>query len=106
MLNAARRLAARGDWRALAGKIANAPEAGHPARAAFEAEVRALTEALAGAGDFRAGRHVREAHAVLRRHVAFMARDRAMDADVATVCALVSASRLAAGDNRSGANPA
>jgi histidine ammonia-lyase len=32
---------------------------------------------------------VRDAHAVLRRHIAFMHRDRAMDSDVRTICALV-----------------
>jgi histidine ammonia-lyase len=32
---------------------------------------------------------VREAHAILRRHIGFMHRDRAMDGDVRTVCALV-----------------
>src|SRR5882724_3500168 len=41
MLNAARTLAARGDWRALAAKIANAPDGGHPSRVQFESEVQA-----------------------------------------------------------------
>jgi histidine ammonia-lyase len=89
MLNAARRLAARGDWQALAGKIANAPREGHPNYAQFVAEVQELTRALANVGDFHAGSAVREAHDALRRHIGFMARDRAMDGDVRTVCELV-----------------
>jgi histidine ammonia-lyase len=89
MLNAARRLAARGDWRALAGKIANAPAADHASHAQFENEIRALAEALAAAGDFHAGGAVQKAHARIREHVAFMARDRAMDGDVRTICELV-----------------
>ena len=89
MLNAARRLASRGGWQALAAKIANAPREGQPHYEQFVAEVQQLAEALAHAGDFHAGAAVRTAHAVLRRHIGFMHRDRAMDGDVRTVCALV-----------------
>jgi histidine ammonia-lyase len=89
MLNAARRVAARGDWQTLAGKVTNAPREGSPHEAQFVAEVRQLTEALASVGDFHAGVAVRRAHDVLRKHVAFMPRDRAMDGDVRTVCELV-----------------
>ena len=89
MLNAARRLASRGGWQALAAKIANAPREGQPHYAQFVAEVQQLAAALAGAGDFHAGAAVRAAHAILRRHIGFMHRDRAMDGDVRTVCALV-----------------
>jgi len=89
MLNAARRLAARGDWRALAGKIANAPDPSHPSRAQFENEVQALAKSLAETRDFHAGISVRKAHAKIREHIAFMARDRAMDADTAKICELV-----------------
>ena len=89
MLNAARRLAARGDWRALAGKIANAPDEKHASRAQFEAEVQALTHALAETRDFHAGDAVRRAHAKIREHIAFMARDRAMDGDVRTITAMI-----------------
>jgi histidine ammonia-lyase len=89
MLNAARRLAQRGDWRALAAKIANAPEAGHPARAQFESEVQALAKSLSEAADFHAGAAVRRAHAVIREHIGFMERDRAMDGDVRKICELV-----------------
>ena len=89
MLNAARRVAARGDWQTLAGKVANAPREGSAHDAQFADEVRQLTAALAGVGDFHAGVAVRRAHETLRRHVAFMSRDRAMDGDVRVVCELV-----------------
>ena len=89
MLNAARRLAVREGWQALAGKVANAPREGQPHYAQFVAEVRQLTAALAGAGDFHAGASVREAHAVLRQQIGFMHRDRAMDGEVRTVCEMV-----------------
>ncbi|WP_412731071.1 HAL/PAL/TAL family ammonia-lyase [Dyella aluminiiresistens] len=89
MLNAARRLAARGDWQALAEKVANAPREGHSHHAAFVDEVKTLTAALAQVGDFHAGTSVRAAHETLRRHIGFMHRDRAMDGDVRTVCELV-----------------
>lgn len=89
MLNAARRLAARGDWKALAGKIANAPREDHPHYPQFAAEVQQLTAALAGVGDFHAGTAVRKAHDVIRGYIDFMSRDRAMDGDVRVVCELV-----------------
>ena len=94
MLNAARRLAERGDWRAIAGKIANAPEASHASRAQFESEVQDLTRTLAQASDFHAGKAVRTAHATIRSHVPFMTRDRAMDADVRIVCDLIAERRI------------
>jgi histidine ammonia-lyase len=89
MLNAARRLAARAGWQAIAEKITNAPREGHPHYAQFVVEVQQLTAALADAGDFHAGASVREAHAVLREHIDFMHRDRAMDGEVRMVCELV-----------------
>lgn len=89
MLNAARRLAERGDWRALAAKIAGSPPPEQTHHTQFESEVRTLMRTLAAAGDFHAGRGVREAFATLREHVDFMRRDRVMDADVRRVCELV-----------------
>ena len=89
MLNAACRVAARGDWKAIAGKIANAPREDSPHYAQFVEEVKQLTAALAEVGDFHAGEAVREAHAILRQQIGFMARDRAMDSDVRVVCELV-----------------
>ncbi|QNK01831.1 HAL/PAL/TAL family ammonia-lyase [Dyella telluris] len=89
MLNAACRLASRGDWQALAGKVSNAPREDHAHYAQFVDEVKQLTAALANVGDFHAGSTVRKAHDALRKHIGFMSRDRAMDGDVRTVCELV-----------------
>ena len=89
MLNAARRLANRGGWQALAAKVANAPREDHPHHAQFVAEVQQLTAALASASDFHAGAAVRDAHVILRKHISFMHRDRAMDGEVQTICTLV-----------------
>ncbi len=96
MLNAARTLAARGDWRALAAKISGAPGEGQAHRPQFENEVRALMQALAEGDTFHAGTAVQKALATLREHVPFMRHDRAMDVDVRTVCALVRDRRLIA----------
>ena len=89
MLNAACRVAARGDWKTIASKIANAPREDSPHYAQFIEEVKQLTAALVEVGDFHAGEAVRAAHAVLRQQIGFMARDRAMDMDVRVVCELV-----------------
>jgi histidine ammonia-lyase len=97
MLNAARSLAHRGDWQALAAKISGAPRPDSPHYALFEREVRALMDALAAADDFHGGGAVRAALAALREHIAFMQRDRAMDGDVRAVCELVASGRLVDG---------
>ena len=89
MLNAARRLAARGDWRALAAKIANAPREDHPHYAQFVDEVRQLMAALAAGEGFQPGAAVQAAHAQLRQRIAFLHKDRALDGDVRAVCALL-----------------
>jgi histidine ammonia-lyase len=94
MLNAARTLAARGDWQALARKIAGAPLPGDAHHAQFEREVKALMDALARSSDFHAGAAVRKAFAAIRREVAFMPRDRAMDADVRRMCELIASDVL------------
>ena len=94
MLNAARALAARGDWQALARKIANAPAPEHASYAQFREEVSALMAALAKHDDFHAGAPVRKAFAKLREHIRFMPRDRAMDGDVRRVCELVASGDL------------
>jgi histidine ammonia-lyase len=96
MLNAARTLAARGDWRSLATKIHGAPNADHPGYRQFESEVRGLMQALAAAGEFHAGTQVRATFATIRASIAFMPRDRAMDADIQRICALVAAGVLPA----------
>jgi histidine ammonia-lyase len=89
MLNASRRLAARGDWQAVASKVTNAPREDHSHYAQFVEEVKQLTAQLADVDEFHAGEAVRKAHETLRNHISFMHRDRAMDADVRTVCELV-----------------
>jgi histidine ammonia-lyase len=94
MLNAARGLAERGDWKALASKISNAPREDHPSHAAFEQEIRDLMKALGEAGEFHAGVSVRKAHARIREHIDFMQRDRAMDGDVRRICELVASNAL------------
>jgi histidine ammonia-lyase len=94
MLNAARRLAARGDWCALAAKVTNAPREDSPHHAQFVDEVKALTAALAEVGDYHAGAAVRRAHERLRLRINFMHRDRAMDGDVRTICELVASGAL------------
>jgi len=97
MLNAARTLAARGDWQALVSKISNAPKPDHARYAQFEAEVRALMQALAEAGEFHAGEPLRAAFAKIRETIPFMHRDRAMDGDIQRICALVASGALLAG---------
>lgn len=94
MLNAARRVAESGDWRALAAKISNAPREDHPHYAEFAAEVQVLMQSLASADDFHAGHAVREAHARIRERIAFMRRDRAMDGDVKTICDLIATRQI------------
>lgn len=96
MLNAARRLAARGDWRALAAKVAGAPAEGQADYAQFQAEVTALMRALNDAGEFRAGDAVHKAFVAVREVVGFMQRDRAMDAEVRRMCELIASGALLA----------
>ncbi|HEY2396661.1 MAG TPA: aromatic amino acid lyase [Rudaea sp.] len=96
MLNAARTLAARGDWHALAGKVHGAPKTDHSSHAQFEREVHALMQALAATGEFHAGAKVRAAFAAVRSRIGFMQRDRAMDADIQAICALVASGELTA----------
>jgi histidine ammonia-lyase len=89
MINAARDLARRGDAAALAGKVQGTPSQDHPARERFLQEVEGLRAELAAAEEFRPGAAVAAAHAALRERIAFLDRDRAMDAEVATAVALV-----------------
>ncbi|HET8941714.1 MAG TPA: aromatic amino acid lyase, partial [Rudaea sp.] len=89
MLNAARTLAARGDWQALARKISGAPASNSPHYAQFEAEVKALMKALAASEDFHAGTGVKPAFDAIRKHIDFMRRDRSMDTDIRRICELV-----------------
>ncbi|HET6632351.1 MAG TPA: aromatic amino acid ammonia-lyase [Rhodanobacteraceae bacterium] len=96
MLNAAHELAVQGDWRALAAKVRGAPHEGHADEATFEAEVRALMQSIAEAGEFRAGAGVRDAFATIRAEIGFMRQDRPMQADLQRICALVARGAFAA----------
>jgi histidine ammonia-lyase len=94
MINAARALAAGGDAEALAAKVHGAPLPGAPDRAAFLQEVEALRLELAGSAEFQPGRPVSAALERLRRDIAFMDSDRAMDGEVALVVRLVEAGEI------------
>ncbi len=97
MLNAARTLAARGDWQALAAKVSDAPLADHAQHAQFQTEVNSLMSALAAEGEFHAGEGVRAAFSTIRKSIEFMSRDRAMDRDVQWICELVASGVLVQG---------
>ena len=79
----------------MAAKISNAPSAAHPQFAQFKDEVTNLMTALAAQSDFHAGSAVRDAFATIRKNIAFMQRDRAMDADVRRITKLVAAGTFA-----------
>jgi histidine ammonia-lyase len=96
MLNAARTLAARGDWKTLAGKISNAPASDHASFVQFKEEVTNLMSALAGTSDFHAGEAVRTAFVAIRKEITFMQRDRAMNDDVRRITEMVSEGTFAA----------
>ena len=89
MINAARRLAQQGDTQALAAKVQGAPPAGSPLAERFLSEVEALRIELAESGDVHPSPRVAHALARIRAEIGFMSRDRAMDAEVARICALV-----------------
>jgi histidine ammonia-lyase len=89
MIDAARRLAAASDPEAFAAKIQNAPARDAGDRAAFLAEVDGLRRELAEAAPLRAGDAVAAAHGQIRKSIRFLDRDRALDAEVATVVRMV-----------------
>ncbi len=94
MLNAARTLAARGDWENLATKISGAPGADQAGYVQFVGEVKKLMAALAGSEEFHAGSAVRAAFTKIRTRIGFMQRDRAMDQDIKRVCDLIASGEL------------
>ncbi len=89
MINAARDLADRADARTFAAKVQGGPAPDHPDYAGFLAEVEALRAELAAADAFHPGAAVATAHAVIRREIAFLDQDRALDGDVAAAVRLV-----------------
>ncbi|MCC6560422.1 MAG: aromatic amino acid lyase [Xanthomonadales bacterium] len=86
MLNAARRLAARGDLAMLRRKISNAPREDSPEAAAFDRDCADLLKALATADSFHPSPRVAQAFAAIRERIPFMTRDRAMDGDIRAIC--------------------
>ena len=89
MINAARSLAARADAEGLAAKVSGGPTAGSADRPGFLAEVEALRSELANSDAFHPGNAVARAHAAIRERIPFLARDRALDGEVATAVRLV-----------------
>ena len=89
MINAARDLADRADAAALAAKVQGGPLPGAPGYDDFLAEVEALRAELSAAEPFHPGEAVAAAHAAIREAVPFLARDRALDVDLAAMLALM-----------------
>ena len=89
MINAARDLADRADAAELAAKVQGGPLPAAAGHAAFLAEVEALRVELSAAEPFHPGNAVAAAHAAIRERVPFLARDRALDVDLAAALAVV-----------------
>ncbi len=89
MINAARRLARRGDLDALCAKVQGAPLLGSDDYAQFREDCAELLRQLALSGEFAPAPPVAAALARIRQDIPFMQRDRAMDGEVRTICALV-----------------
>ncbi len=98
MLNAARTLAARGDWQALAKKVSGAPHTNSTHYAQFETETKALMAALAAADEFHAGTGVCGAFSTIRNRIPFLSHDRALDTDVRDICELLASGVLLANE--------
>ena len=94
MLNAARRLAARGELALLRSKISNAPRGDVPEAAAFAAETEQLLKALATTDSFHPSPRIAAVLALIRTRIPFMARDRAMDGDIREICRLAGSGAL------------
>ncbi len=95
-INAARDLARRADALALAAKISNAPRPDRPEYPVFMSEVEALRAELAAAPEFQPGPAVAAAWRELRREVAFLEVDRALDRDLARAMQLLRSGRVLA----------
>ena len=102
MINAARDLAARCDAEGFAAKVQGGPLPDAVNRPGFIEEVDALRRELAGCDAFHPGAAVAAAHAEVRRHVAFMGRDRALDADVAAAVRMVEDGSVLAAARKAG----
>ncbi len=89
MINAARSLAGRCDAQAFSAKVQGGPLPGHPDAQAFLDDVEGLRADLAAADAFQPGHAVAAAHAEIRARIPFLARDRALDGEVAAALAMV-----------------
>lgn len=100
MINAARDLARSADAEAFAGKVQGGPATVTGNCDLFISEVDALRQELAEAEPYHPGRAVAAAHAEVRKHVAIMRRDRALDGDVAAAVAMVESGVVLAASRR------
>jgi histidine ammonia-lyase len=89
MINAARRLARRGDLDALCAKVQGAPLPGAADYPQFREDCAELLRQLALSGEFAPAAPVAKALARVRHDIPFMSRDRAMDGEVRRMCELV-----------------
>ena len=55
---------------------------------ALRAQVEGLRQELSSSADFRPGRAVAAAHAAIREHIPFLARDRALDGEIGLIVRL------------------
>lgn len=100
MINAARDLARRSDAEGFASKVQGGPLGAAGNRDVFISEVDALRQELAEAEPCHPGHAVAAAHTEVRRHVAAMQRDRALDGDVAAAVAMVESGAVLAASRR------
>ena len=89
MINAARALAKRADAAGFASKVLGGPSGEDTDRGVFLQEVDGLRRDLAQDAEFGPGPAIEAAHAAIRSRIAYMDRDRALDADVAMAVKLV-----------------
>ncbi len=102
MLDAAKDLARDADAEAFAAKIHGAPARDADNRVQFIDEVDGMRRELVAIGDFHPGRIVAAAHDEVRKHVAFMGRDRALDGDVAAAVRMVESGVVLAAASNAG----
>ncbi|MCK7594158.1 HAL/PAL/TAL family ammonia-lyase [Pseudomarimonas salicorniae] len=97
MINAARRLASRGDLDALCSKISNPPPRDSADYPTFRSECAELLRQLAAVDEFQPSSRVQAVLQRIREDIPFMRRDRAMDGEVRRICELVEQGALLKG---------
>ena len=102
MLHAAQHLARSVDAKSFSAKVAGAPVDASSDRTQFLDEVDGLRRELGVDEGFHPGRIVAVAHAEVRRHLAFMGRDRALDGDVAAAVRMVESGAVLDAARRAG----